>query len=540
MLNQQVQAWAASMAAVLVLAASARGQSTANFDGFTSGTLVTTQYPGLTVSGIGGSGNCTIQAVSAATGQVQSTSSGTRFLAGPVESTSCPTLRLTFASLQKVVTFKGGTHQSFVTPPPLASDGRRVVVTAYDNAGTLISALTQNITVTAANSAVLNIPITVGSATGARNIRRIEVNSYDNSSAALCRQAVLDDLVYCDALDGANPSVTLTSPTDFSCLCPGANVTFSGTIDSGVCGGYASDVLEYRALGATSWTTAAGPYTGLPSGGDSFTGSLYAWTPPVILNGYFYLRSTVYNDAGRSASEVVLVYIDSTPPGFAHLSPQSNALLRGGVCVRGEEQDGPCGATYTVSYLPAGGSSVVIPIAGATWPELANWNTLALPSGSGTLTLTGTDSCGNTTVVNRAVTIDNIAPVARIDSPLRCSYASGIVIVRGQATDAHLGSWALQYTGGDSSGWVTIASGNSPVASGGVIASWNTTGLRTCAYTLRLLVGDLATDNCGNGGNSSEYTVSIDLGCAADFNHSGGTEVQDIFDMLSAWFAGCP
>jgi hypothetical protein len=28
--------------------------------------------------------------------------------------------------------------------------------------------------------------------------------------------------------------------------------------------------------------------------------------------------------------------------------------------------------------------------------------------------------------------------------------------------------------------------------------------------------------------------------CPVDFNNSGGTEIQDIFDFLAAWFAGCP
>ena len=49
-----------------------------------------------------------------------------------------------------------------------------------------------------------------------------------------------------------------------------------------------------------------------------------------------------------------------------------------------------------------------------------------------------------------------------------------------------------------------------------------------------------ATDNCSGGGNSAEYTVSVDAGCAADFNHSGTLEVQDIFDYLTSWFTGCP
>jgi hypothetical protein len=28
--------------------------------------------------------------------------------------------------------------------------------------------------------------------------------------------------------------------------------------------------------------------------------------------------------------------------------------------------------------------------------------------------------------------------------------------------------------------------------------------------------------------------------CRADFNLSGAPDVQDIFDFLNAWFAGCP
>jgi hypothetical protein len=28
--------------------------------------------------------------------------------------------------------------------------------------------------------------------------------------------------------------------------------------------------------------------------------------------------------------------------------------------------------------------------------------------------------------------------------------------------------------------------------------------------------------------------------CPADFNNSGAVNIQDIFDFLTAWFAGCP
>ena len=38
---------------------------------------------------------------------------------------------------------------------------------------------------------------------------------------------------------------------------------------------------------------------------------------------------------------------------------------------------------------------------------------------------------------------------------------------------------------------------------------------------------------------SGPRTVRVVYRCAADFNGIGGVGVQDIFDFLTAWFAGC-
>ena len=34
--------------------------------------------------------------------------------------------------------------------------------------------------------------------------------------------------------------------------------------------------------------------------------------------------------------------------------------------------------------------------------------------------------------------------------------------------------------------------------------------------------------------------VGVAAGCAVDFNRDGTLHVQDLFDYLNAWFAGCP
>ena len=42
------------------------------------------------------------------------------------------------------------------------------------------------------------------------------------------------------------------------------------------------------------------------------------------------------------------------------------------------------------------------------------------------------------------------------------------------------------------------------------------------------------------GGLVDDGTWTLDLSCAADFDHSGALNAQDVFDFLNAWFAGDP
>ena len=48
----------------------------------------------------------------------------------------------------------------------------------------------------------------------------------------------------------------------------------------------------------------------------------------------------------------------------------------------------------------------------------------------------------------------------------------------------------------------------------------------------------LVTNPCGVQATSAARTLTVF--CAADFNHDGAVNVQDIFDFLSAWFANLP
>ena len=70
---------------------------------------------------------------------------------------------------------------------------------------------------------------------------------------------------------------------------------------------------------------------------------------------------------------------------------------------------------------------------------------------------------------------------------------------------------------------------------------------RGSRVTLRTVAGDdyLIRISGYVGGSAAPsgwgvLSITATADCTADFNHSGGTNVQDIFDFLTTWFAGCP
>jgi hypothetical protein len=62
-----------------------------------------------------------------------------------------------------------------------------------------------------------------------------------------------------------------------------------------------------------------------------------------------------------------------------------------------------------------------------------------------------------------------------------------------------------------------------------------TVDLATGARTLVGAMGDQIPSGADN-----RAVVFVPVECAADFNNSGSVSVQDIFDFLAAYFAGCP
>ncbi len=67
--------------------------------------------------------------------------------------------------------------------------------------------------------------------------------------------------------------------------------------------------------------------------------------------------------------------------------------------------------------------------------------------------------------------------------------------------------------------------------------------MRSSQVSFRVVAGEdylIRISGYNGESGSGNLSFSIVADCPADFNHSGTLQVQDIFDMLNAWFAGCP
>lgn len=344
-------------------------------------------------------------------------------------------------------------------------------------------------------------------------------------------------------VDNTPPVVAITAPTSLGPTCNPATIV--GTASD--TGGLESFTVAYSANVNGPWTQIATSTTPVNAG------TLAVWNTAAIPQGWYYLRLTAENTSGLSSVVTSVVFVDKQFDTIDLRSPAVDQILGGSVCFDGTVNDSTGGslAQYLIQYAPFPANAPFNAVDPASSPYttaivndgLGSWNTrtgpAAVADGPYTVRILATDICGNSRTVTRRVVIDNTRPVAEIAQPARCRNVSGIVPVIGTVADANLSGWTLQYTGGSASSWVTIASGSGPV-NNALLGNWNTTGLAPCAYTLRLIASDAAAVNCGSTTNQTEFTVSVNVGCPADFNRSGAATVQDVFDFLAAYFNGCP
>ena len=352
-----------------------------DFENFAVGTVITTQYPGVTFSVVpntcGGSVDLVIGT------SANGTSSGTQAL---VIETGCPDfspdyLRMVFDNDQSLV--------EFILGEPVALSAV-YDIRAYNSGGTLLPS-----SHTLTSGPGIHTFVRVGSNGGPANIARIEIQNPTSFFEAI------DDLSF--GADITPPIAEIDSPTFLSCACGVINIV--GTVDEPD-GTYERDWLHYRPVNADP----IDPWILIGSFTSPFTGTLYSWDTSLIPHGTYFLRLTVRNECGMESSDVTAVRVDHNPPSINLTSPTDGESVCGMVEFEGSVTD-PCMSLWTLEYAVAGtGNWVLINSSqGSEFCTLGLWDTVGdgIADGNYDIRITADDVCGNNTSQTITIVVDN-------------------------------------------------------------------------------------------------------------------------------------
>ncbi|MBN1419949.1 MAG: hypothetical protein JXP34_14305 [Planctomycetes bacterium] len=364
------------------------------------------------------------------------------------------------------------------------------------------------------------------------------------------QELAIDD-ISCIPHDTTPPFAEITSPGTFDCACSPVPIFGTAHDPDGILEGYS---LQYTQDAGGAWTEFA------HGAGPVVEGLLGSWDAKGLPGGFHVIRLVATNAAGLSASFTTALWLDQGFDSFQVRGPADGDVVGGTVCFDGTIWD-HCFEKYSVTFQPsAGGAGAPVdpghPDYGATVinDPFALWDTSAVPDGKYLVRTAAVDVCGHSPEDERRIVVDNTPPTARITGPAPCTCVEGVVTIEGTAHDANLDGWVLQYTGGDASTWVTIASG-STAATAGTLGTWDTTGLRPCAYTIRLVATDRAVIDCdASRRHRIEYTVSLRVGdcdggdCCrnarcpnpGDINGDTSLDIGDAIYLLNHLFSDGP
>lgn len=296
-------------------------------------------------------------------------------------------------------------------------------------------------------------------------------------------------------------------------------------------GNLQSWVLQERGMGADPWAVVASGSTPIVSG------VLAQWSPAAP--GYRMLRLIVADACGHASGDVRLMYADQGPRATINYLTDGTVIGGSAVCVDGLVSHGVCAIEWLLEYLPTGGSwTYLADGANAVYNlPLTHWDTTSVPDGLYDIRVSAS-SIGGVDSQTVRVIVDNTAPTAVLDEPNSCAWVNGEVEIHGLVADDNMERWDIQWTGGPSNTWNTIASGTQ--SDSGLLATWDVSNLPACAYTIRLIARDAARINCTNDAHWSEFLVSLNVGDwsdAFDVDHDGDVDLYD-FSYFTAVFTG--
>ncbi|MHB8895706.1 MAG: hypothetical protein ACYC99_11105, partial [Candidatus Geothermincolia bacterium] len=292
-------------------------------------------------------------------------------------------------------------------------------------------------------------------------------------------------------VDNTAPSAVITDPD------PQSTQTKAGTIEIR---GTASDqnFSKYR----LEYSTSADPGNWLMIGADHadpVTDSVLAsWDTTVVMRDNCVLRLTVFDMAGATTVATSAVNIDNKPPEVSITTPCSTQYYGGRFPVTGTVTDTDLVKTDVLvapGFSPRDGDYELLrslPVS-ITDGELAVLDTKVLPDGPTTLKVIAQDAAAHTTTTKVVFYVDNCSPRVSITAPRNNVTVSGQVAVQGTASDRFLDYYVVQYQPGSDPGagqWIDIGQQHNTSINGGVLALWDTTGLASGPYLVRVRAAD--------------------------------------------------
>jgi len=285
--------------------------------------------------------------------------------------------------------------------------------------------------------------------------------------------------------DNTVPAIAITSPTSSpSYLTGGASLLISGT---------ASDNVS---VASVAWTRLETP----PSASGVAAGT-NAWSANVpLVVGINTFTFTATDTAGNTATTLIVVTRDTAVPSITILTPTAGATISvntSPIALAGTAADSDGLANVTWVNAATGGSGTAT---GGTGVGPVPWNAnVPLTNGANALTVTATDSAGNTATDLITVTFDSTKPTVTIDTPTSASSfvtGSSSIILGGSSSDND---------GVFSVAWSNAANTTSGAATG--TTAWTTPAISLVAGANVITV--TVTDNAGNT-STAVITVTLD------------------------------
>lgn len=334
---------------------------------------------------------------------------------------------------------------------------------------------------------------------GAKNLSLTNVVGASPGATAVSVSAESGSIV----VDTTAPVLTVTTPEEGAVLATDV-VTVAGTVDDvAIAAVYINETSVAVSSGAFSYEIT------LPEGDQT-------------------IEVVATDGAGNSSSDARIVTIDLTAPIVEILEPvDGDTLGTGTVIVSGTVDD------VTIETVSINGTTV-----GVTDGTFSD--SITVPEGTQTITVSATDAAGNEGVSSLDVVIDSVAPVVTITSPADGDcFGSRLVLISGLVDDIEImqvdiDGETVDVIDGSFSTTMTLDEGHNVITVTAIDAAGNE-GVHTIEVSI--LLGDVNEDGIIDTSDigiiRQQILAEVGQSLTADVNSDGTVNVLDLQSVIN-------